>query len=132
MRKIFLSLVLLSAANLALAQEVYVVSVQPRFVTVQQQRCETVVVQQQDHSTAGSVVGGLVGGLLGHQIGHGSGQTAATIVGAVGGAVAGNELGKADTAPRTRQVCNFTPVQVQQGEIVTFNYKGRQFTQTFP
>ena len=132
MRKIFLSLVLLSAANLSLAQEVYVVSVQPRFVTVQQQRCETVMVQQQDQSTAGSVVGGVVGGLLGHQIGHGSGQTAATIVGAVGGAVAGNELGKADAAPRTRQVCNFTPVQVQQGEIVTFNYKGRQFTQTLP
>lgn len=131
MKKLALALLLVSGASAAQTPDIYVVSVQPRMVTVQQQRCETVVVQQQDNSTPASIAGGLVGGVLGHQVGGGSGQTAATIIGAVGGAVLGNALGKPDGTSQTRQVCSYVPMQVQQGEIVTFSYKGRQFTQTF-
>jgi uncharacterized protein YcfJ len=131
MKKIMLLLMLVSGTALAQTPEVFVVSVQPRFVTVQQQRCETVLVQPQDNSTAGAVVGGLAGGLLGHQIGRGSGNTAATIAGAVGGTVLGSNMGKPDPAPQARQTCSYVPVQVQQGETVTFSYKGRLFSQVF-
>lgn len=132
MKKLALAALLISTGALAQTPEVYVVSVQPRMVTVQQQRCEQVAVQAQDNSTAGTVLGGVAGGLLGHHVGGGSGQTAATIIGAVGGAVLGNNMGKPDTQPQYRQVCSYQPIQIQQGEIVTFSYRGRQFSQTFP
>jgi hypothetical protein len=43
-------------------------------------------------------------------------------------------VGKGEAvAPTTerRVQCSFVPVTVQQGEIVTFRYRGRTFSQTF-
>lgn len=117
----------------AQAQEVaQVVSVQPRMVTVQQQQCRQVMVQGQNTgSTAGMVVGGVAGALLGSQIGGGSGRTAATAAGAIGGAMVGNHLGGQQGAPQQQTVCENVPVTVQQGEIITFSFRGRTFTQAF-
>lgn len=117
----------------ALAQEVaYVVSVQPRMVTVQQQQCQQVMTQGSDNSGIGTVIGGVAGGIIGNQVGGGNGRTVATAIGAVTGAMVGNSLGsQQQSGPQERTVCRNVPVTVQQGEIVTFNYKGRQFTYTF-
>jgi uncharacterized protein YcfJ len=121
----------LLASSTAFAQDVYVVSVQPRFVTTQQQQCQQVAVQGQDNSMLGTVIGGVAGGIVGNQVGGGSGKTTATALGAVVGAFTGNNLGGRDAGIQQKQVCTMVPVTVQQGEIVTFNYKGRQFTQAF-
>ena len=79
----------------------------------------------------GTVIGGVAGGIVGNQVGGGSGKTTATALGAVVGAFTGNNLGGRDAGIQQKQVCTMVPVTVQQGEIVTFNYKGRQFTQAF-
>jgi uncharacterized protein YcfJ len=117
----------------ALAQEyAQVISIQPRMVTVQQQQCQQVTVQgQSSGSTAGMLIGGVAGGILGNQIGKGTGRTVATAAGAVTGAVVGNQLGAQPAAPQQSTVCNNVPVTVQQGEIVTFSFRGRQFTHVF-
>lgn len=114
-------------------QEVaHVLQIAPRMVTIQQQQCQQVLVQSQDNSTAGTIIGGVAGGVLGHQVGRGEGRTAATALGAVVGAFSGNALGGRDAgAAQYRNVCNLVPVTVQQGEIVTFEFRGRQFTQVF-
>jgi uncharacterized protein YcfJ len=112
------------------AQEIYVVSVQPKIVTVQQQQCQQVQVRT-DNSGVGTVVGGVAGGIIGNQVGKGSGNTAATVAGAIVGGMVGNRIGQDQAQYETRIQCNYVPVQVQRGEIVTFNYRGRIFTQTF-
>lgn len=125
------------ASSGAIAQEyAQVISIQPRMVTIQQQQCQQAVVQQpqqqQGGSTAGMLIGGVAGGILGHQIGGGTGRTVATAAGAVGGAMVGNHLGSQGTAQAQPQtVCSYVPVTVQQGEIVTFSFRGRQFQQVF-
>ena len=117
--------------GLALAQQwAEVVSVQPRMVTVQQQQCQEIVVRS-DNSGVGTVIGGVTGGIVGNQVGGGSGKDAATIAGVVIGGMVGNRIGQDQANYQTRQQCTFTPVQVQRGEIVTFRYNGRLFTQTF-
>jgi outer membrane lipoprotein SlyB len=128
MKTIFLSLVLISGN--AVANDVYVVSNQPRFVTTYQQQCEQVQVYR-DSSTLGSVIGSVAGGLLGNTIGSGAGNTAATIAGAVIGGSVGNSIGSDQGRIENRQICRSVPVTVQQGEIVTFSYRGRTFTQIF-
>ena len=124
------------ATTAALAQPQYdvahVLQVAPRMVTIQQQQCQQVIVQGQDNSTAGAVLGGVAGGILGHQVGRGEGRTAATALGAVVGAMAGSNVGGRDAGYQPRTVCNMVPVTVQQGEVVTFEYKGRQFVQVVP
>jgi len=117
----------------ATAQEyAQVVSVQPRMVTVQQQQCRQVTVQGQNTgSTTGMVIGGVAGGILGNQIGKGTGRTVATAAGAVTGAVVGNQLGGQQGAAQQQTVCDNVPVTVQQGEIVTFSFRGRTFTHVF-
>jgi len=112
------------------AQEIYVVSVQPKIVTVQQQQCQQVQVRT-DNSGVGTVVGGVAGGIIGNQVGKGSGNTAATVAGAIVGGMVGNRIGQDQAQYETRMQCSMVPVQVQRGEIVTFNYRGRIFTQTF-
>ena len=117
--------------GLALAQQsAEVVSVQPRMVTIQQQQCQEVVVRS-DNSGVGTVIGGVTGGIVGNQVGKGSGRDAATIAGVVIGGMVGNRIGQDQAEYTTRQHCTLTPVQVQHGEIVTFRYRGRIFTQTF-
>jgi uncharacterized protein YcfJ len=127
--KKFLAIAALIAAP-AFAQDVYVVSIQPKFVTIQQQHCQQVQIRS-DNSDVGTVIGGVAGGIIGNQVGKGSGNTAATVAGAVVGGMVGNRIGQDQAEYTTRYQCTLTPVQVQRGEIVTFNYKGRTFTQVF-
>ena len=128
--KKFLAVVLL-VPGLALAQQfAEVVSVQPRMVTIQQQQCQEVVVRS-DNSGVGTVIGGVTGGIVGNQVGGGSGKDAATIAGVVIGGMVGNRIGQDQANYTTRTQCTMTPVQVQRGEIVTFRYNGRIFSQTF-
>ena len=119
--------------GLALAQQfAEVVRVELRMVTTQQQQCQEVLVQVPGNSgnQAGGVLGAIAGAAIGNQVGGGSGKDIATVV----GGVVGYQVGKGEpTAPTTerRVQCTLTPVQVQRGEIVTFRYNGRVFTQTF-
>jgi uncharacterized protein YcfJ len=124
--KKFLAVIMLASTG-ALAQDIQVINVIPRVVTVQQQQCQQVAVQVQDHSTAGTIIGGVAGGIIGHQIGKGSGRDVATAAGAVVGAMSGNYVGGLGTGVQYRNVCTFVPQQVQQGELVTVLYKGRQY-----
>jgi len=123
--------ILLALPLVATAQDVYVVNVQPRLVTVQQQQCN----MQEFHregSPASGAVGAVAGGLLGSTLGSNrNDQLAGTVIGALIGGAIGNEVGREPARIEQRQVCRYIPVQVQQGEIVTFNYRGRVFTQTF-
>jgi uncharacterized protein YcfJ len=130
--KKFLSVFLL-VPSLAVAQQfAEVVRIEPRMVTTQQQQCQEVLVQVPGSSgnQAGGVLGAIAGAALGNQVGGGSGKDIATVV----GGVVGYQVGKGEaTAPTTerRVQCTITPVQVQRGEIVTFRYNGRIFSQTF-
>ena len=109
-----------------------VIRVEPRMITTQQQQCQEVLVQVPGSSgnTAGGVLGAIAGAALGNQVGGGSGKDIATVVGGVVGYQVGR--GEATAATTERKVqCVMTPVTVQQGEIVTFRYRGRIFSQTF-
>lgn len=130
MKKLFT--VFAFSVSSVMAQEVYVVNVQPRMVTVQEQQCQQVAVQRpaNNGNTAGGVLGALAGAALGNQIGGGSGKDIATAA----GAVIGYQVGRGEPQSggiEYRTVCTSVPVTVQRGETVTFNYKGRIFTQTF-
>jgi uncharacterized protein YcfJ len=123
---------LMFVASVAQAQEVYVVNVQPRLVTVYQQQCQQVMVQRPATSgnDAGGVFGAIAGAAIGNQIGGGSGRDIATAA----GAVIGYQMGRGEPQPGSvgyQTVCNQVPVTVQRGETVTFVYRGRRFTQTF-
>ena len=130
MKKLLLASMLLTGT--AYAQDVYVVNVQPRMITQYQQQCQQVAVQRpaSNGNTAGGVLGAIAGAALGNQVGGGSGKDIATVV----GGVVGYQVGRGDPTPGGidyQTVCNSVPVTVQRGEIVTFSYKGRRFTQTF-
>lgn len=130
MKKVLFGLMVV--ASVAQAQEVYVVNVQPRLVTVYQQQCQQVMVQRPATSgnDAGGVFGAIAGAAIGNQIGGGSGRDIATAA----GAVIGYQMGRGEPQASSigyRTVCNQVPVTVQQGEIVTFEYRGRRFTQVF-
>jgi uncharacterized protein YcfJ len=131
MKKILLALSLLAPTLSAMAQDIHVVNVQPRFVTVQQQQCHVQEFHRENNSgsgTIGAVAGGLLGSTLG---GNRNDQVAGTVIGALIGGAIGNEVGRDTARIEQRQVCRYIPVQIQQGEIVTFSYRGRMFTQTF-
>jgi uncharacterized protein YcfJ len=125
--------VLAFAPALAWAQQsAEVVRIEPRMVVTQQQQCQEVLVQVPGSSgnTAGGVLGAIAGAAIGNQIGGGSGKDIATVVGGVVGYQVGRGEPTAPTVERRVQ-CSIVPVTVQQGEIVTFRYRGRIFTQTF-
>jgi len=128
MKKVVFGLLLVSGA--VLAQDVYVVSTQPRFVTVQQQQCRQVNVTE-NNSGVGTVLGAVAGGVIGRQIGGGVGRDVATVLGTGIGASVGQRIGQDQQQTVSRQVCDMVPVTIQQGETVTFNYRGRVFTQVF-
>lgn len=110
----------------------FVVARQANLVTVMQQQCQQVQVQTSSNpGVGGAVVGGVIGAALGNQIGRVDGKTVATAVGAVLGSQMGSQPAQA-TGYEIRNVCNNVPVQIQQGEIVTFEYRGRRFSQVFP
>jgi len=114
----------------ASAQDVQVLSVQPRFVSVIQRQCRIEQVRV-DNSAPGAVIGGIAGGVIGNQVGKGSGRDAATAVGVITGAMVGNRIGQDQATYENREVCENVQVSRQQGEIVTFNYRGRVFSQAF-
>ena len=123
--------ILLALPLAATAQDVYVVNVQPRLVTVQQQQCNMQEFHREGSSGSGTV-GAVAGGLLGSTLGSNrNDQLAGTVIGALIGGAIGNEVGRDPARIEQRQVCRYIPVQIQQGEIVTFSYRGRVFTQTF-
>ena len=123
--------ILLALPLTALAQDVYVVNVQPRLVTVQQQQCNVQEFHREGSSGSGTV-GAVAGGLLGSTLGSNrNDQLAGTVIGALIGGAIGNEVGREPTRIEQRQVCRYIPVQIQQGETVTFSYRGRVFTQSF-
>jgi uncharacterized protein YcfJ len=130
MKRILTATILATVAGLSAAQEVYVVSVQPRYSTVYQQQCQQVQVRE-DNSGVGSVIGLIAGGIIGNQVGGGTGRDIATVIGAGVGASVGNRIGQDQAATSQRQVCQQVPATVQTGEVVTFNYRGRVFTQVF-
>jgi len=131
MKKVFIISMLVSAGA-AMAQEVYVMSVQPRLVTVNQQQCQVQEVVRDGNNGSGTAIGAVAGGLLGSTLGgNRNDHLAGTVIGALIGGAIGNEMSREPARVEQRQVCRYVPVQVQQGEIVTFNYRGRVFTQTF-
>jgi uncharacterized protein YcfJ len=114
----------------AWATDVRIVHVEPRWVTQYQQQCEWVQTRT-DNSGVGTVIGAVTGGIVGNQVGRGSGRDAATVAGAVVGGMVGNRIGQDQAQSEMRQQCVMVPVTRPQGEIVTFEYRGRRFTQTF-
>jgi uncharacterized protein YcfJ len=131
MKKVFIISMLVSVGA-AMAQEVYVMSVQPRLVTVNQQQCQIQEVVRDGNNGSGTAIGAVAGGLLGSTLGgNRNDHLAGTVIGALIGGAIGNEMSREPARVEQRQVCRYVPVQVQQGEIVTFNYRGRVFTQTF-
>lgn len=130
MKKVLVGLLMVS--GLAAAQEVYVVSAQPRFVTIQQPQCQTQEYIRDGRSGSGTAIGAVAGGLLGSTLGgNRNDHLAGGVVGALVGGAIGNEVGREPARIEQRQVCQYVPVSVQQGEIVTFSYRGRMFTQAF-
>lgn len=123
--KIALALMLFSGC--ALAQDVaVVVARQPQMRTVYQQVCTQVPVERR--GVGGTIVGGVLGAAIGNQIGGGSGRDIATAAGAVIGGTIG---GQNDSTVEMRTQCTQQPMQVQAGEIITFEYRGRRFSQVF-
>ena len=114
----------------ASAQDVQVLSIQPRFVSVVQRQCRIEQVRV-DNSAPGTVIGGIAGGVIGNQVGKGSGRDAATAVGVITGAMVGNRIGQDQATYENREICENVQVSRQQGEVVTFSYRGRVFTQAF-
>jgi uncharacterized protein YcfJ len=130
MRKLPLSLLFVSTVSFGYDDFARVINVQPRYQTVYQQQCYQERVES-NNSTLGTVIGGVAGGIIGNQVGNGSGRDAATVIGAIVGAGVGNRIGEDQRKHEWVQKCNNVPITVKRGEIVTFIYKGRQFTVTF-
>lgn len=131
MKKILTAILFVPVVALA-QQSAEVVRVEPRMITTHEQRCEQIAVHRPatQGSAAGGVFGAIAGAAIGNQIGGGSGRDIATAA----GAVIGSQVGRGEPQPAGvdyRTVCEFRPVTHQRGEIVTFSYRGRIFTQAF-
>jgi len=134
MKQTLASLILLSLGVTAFSQTVdvaTVVNVQPRYVTVRQQQCQQQEVVR-DNSRADGTIGALAGAAIGSTIGgNNRDRLAGGVVGALVGGAIGNDVGRDNAQAEVRNVCRFVPVTVQQGSVVTFNYHGQMFTQSF-
>jgi len=134
LKKIFAGVALVFA-NVPTAAQTYstaqdvavVVGRQPRYTTVYQQVCTQVPVERR--SQGGGAVGAILGAAIGNQIGDGRGRDIATAAGAVIGAQMGSQSDGTVVEMQTR--CSQQPTQVMAGETVTFEYRGRRFTQVF-
>ena len=134
MKKLLLisMLAVFGTAQAQTAEVATVVSVTPRFVTVQQRQCSVQEVVRENDTTGGKVVGGVAGAAIGSTIGGNSrDRLVGGVVGALIGGAVGNEVAKGPDTVEQRQVCRYVPVTVQQGSVVTFNYHGQIFTQVF-
>lgn len=121
-----LSLAQAPIVQLATVEVATVVSKQPKFSTVYQQVCNQVPVERK--GVGGTIVGGVLGAAIGNQIGGGHGRDIATAAGAV---IGGQLGGQSDSTVEMQTRCSQQPIQIQSGEIVTFEYKGRRFSQAF-
>ena len=134
MKKLVLALVLATVGFGAVAQNLdaaTVVNVQPRYMTVMQKQCEMREVVR-DNSRGDSTIGALAGGAIGSTIGGNSrDRLVGGVAGALIGGAIGSEIGKDGAKAEVREVCRMVPVTMQQGSIVTFNYRGQLFTQQF-
>ncbi len=129
--KIGTTICLSFVASTATAQDVArVVGTQPTYETVYERVCRQVTVQT-DNKDEGTVVGAITGGIVGNQVGNGSGKDVATLLGAIIGANVGNRIGSDQKNTVTQQRCEDRPVQRQNGEVVTFEYKGQRFSVQF-
>lgn len=127
-----------------------VVNIQPKYVTTYQRQCHVEQVPVTRTAPQGGVfdgtgaalkgdgdalAGAIIGGVIGNQFGKGDGKKAATVAGVIIGSNMANGTANAQGGTYTeyvnREVCRNVSQQVQRGEIVTFSYKGRQFTMTF-
>ena len=107
-----------------------VISIEPRYTTVQQQVCQqgTVTRSNQGSDTA---IGAGVGAVTGAVIAGRHDKLLGGVIGGVAGAVIGNEVGKDSTTTVPTQVCHVEQQTVRAGDIVTFEYRGVRFTQVF-
>lgn len=115
-----------AAAQNVINDVAIVVQKQPRYVTSYQPVCTQVPVERRSQS--GGAVGAILGAAIGNQIGGGHGREIATAAGAVIGGQMGSQN---DTTVEIQTRCTQQAVQVLAGEIVTFEYRGRRFTQVF-
>lgn len=148
--QIFAAGLLVAGAAQAYDDVARVVNVQPKYITTHSRQCYLEQVPVTRTAPQGGVfdgtgaalkgdgdalAGAIIGGVIGNQIGNGDGRKAATIAGVIIGSNMANGTAKAQGGTVTeyvnREVCRNVPQQVQRGEIVTFLYKGRQFTVTF-
>lgn len=110
-----------------------VIRVEPRVYSTNEYHCRQVPVSRQhqsNYNAAGGVMGAIAGAAIGNQIGGGSGRDIATAA----GAVLGHQLGSSSVSQgptEYREYCESRPTVMQRGEIVTFRYRGRVFTQVF-
>lgn len=128
----------------------HVVNVQPRYITTHARQCHIEQIPVTRQAPQGGVfdgtgsalkgdgdalAGAIIGGVIGNQFGKGDGKKAATVAGVIIGSNIANGTANAQGGTYTeyvnKEVCRNVPQQVQQGEIVTFLYKGRQFTVNF-
>ena len=93
MKKVFIISMLVSVGAV-MAQEVYVMSVQPRLVTVNQQQCQIQEVVRDGNNGSGTAIGAVAGGLLGSTLGgNRNDHLAGTVIGAlIGGAIGTDNL----------------------------------------
>jgi len=91
-----------------------------------------------ERDLTGAVIGGLAGAILGSQVGKGSGKTAGAAVGAATGAIVGDRIGnsggQSGSAPQTIQRCRVIDSWQTRslGYEVTYEYRGRTYTETLP
>lgn len=150
MKKLVFGLCLISSTAWAYGDSAQVVNVQPKYVTSYSKQCHIEQVPVTRTAPQGGVfdgtgaalkgdgdalAGAIIGGVIGNQFGKGDGKKAATVAGVIIGSNMANGTANAQGGTYTeyvnREVCRNVPQQIQRGEIVTFSYKGRQFTVTF-
>jgi uncharacterized protein YcfJ len=117
----------IQAQTMPIQDVAIVVARQPRYVTSYQQVCTQVPVERR--SQGGGAVGAILGAAIGNQIGDGRGRDIATAAGAVIGGQMGSQNDSTTVEMQTR--CSQQPMQVLAGEYITFEYRGRRFTQEF-
>jgi len=107
-----------------------VIKIEPNYVTVQQQVCHQGSITRSNQGTD-TAIGAGVGAVAGTAIAGRHDKLLGAVVGGVTGAVIGNEVGRDSTITTPTQVCHVEQQTVQQGQIVTFEYRNVRFTHLF-
>jgi len=139
MKKLMIAAVLLASTGIAYAEQndydrdrdyARVISIQPHYVTTNQQVCQQGTVTRSNQGTD-TAIGAGVGAVTGAVIAGRHDKLLGGVIGGVAGAVIGNEVGKDSTTTTPTTVCHYEPMTVRNGDIVTFEYRGVRFTQMF-